>query len=67
MTALCVSTAKAQLENLVVKKFDTWGVGFHISANNPNGDATDNKSMFNLINPKFGYGLTVSKQLIHFV
>lgn len=51
----------------MVKKFDTWGVGFHISANNPNGDATDNKSMFNLINPKFGYGLTVSKQFSHFV
>ena len=64
---LCMSTANAQLDNLVVKKFDTWGVGFHISANNTNGDATDNKSAFNLISPKFGYGLTVSKQFSHFV
>lgn len=67
LAALCMSTANAQLENLVVKKFDTWGVGFHISANNPNGDATDGKTRFNLISPKFGYGLTVSKQFSHFV
>lgn len=65
--ALCVTASNAQMENLVAKKFDTWGVGFHISANNPNGDAKDNKTMFNLISPKFGYGLTVSKQFSHFV
>lgn len=63
---LCVSTANAQLENLVVKKFDTWGVGLHISANNPNGDVSDGKSQFSSMNPNIGYGLTVSKQVSHF-
>lgn len=73
LTLLFISTclsrvyAQTELENLVVKKFDTWGVGFHVSANNPNGDATDGKSMFNIMSPKFGYGITVSKQFSHFL
>jgi outer membrane protein OmpA-like peptidoglycan-associated protein len=64
---LSIANANAQLDNLVVKKFDTWSVGLHLSANNSNGDATDNKTMFNILSPKFGYGLTVSRQFSHFL
>lgn len=67
LVLISLSTANAQLDNLVVKKFDTWSVGFHISANNPNGDASDGKTQFNLLNPKLGYGLTLSRQYSHFL
>lgn len=65
-----ISRSNAQsetLDNLVVGKFDTWSIGLHISANNPNGDASDGKSQFSSMNPNVGYGLTVSKQLSHFL
>lgn len=65
-----ISRSNAQsetLDNLVVGKFDTWSVGLHISANNPNGDVSDGKSQFSSMNPNVGYGLTVSKQLSHFL
>lgn len=63
---MSIASANAQIDNLVVKKFDTWSVAGHLSLNNPNGDASDNKSMFNTLSPKLGYGLTVSRQFSHF-
>lgn len=59
--------SQSELDNLVTKKFDTWSIGFHVSANNYDGDASDGKSMFNILSPKFGYGLTVGKQISHFM
>lgn len=59
--------SQSELDNLVTKKFDTWSLGFHVSANNYDGDASDGKSSFSIFSPKFGYGLTLSKQFSHFM
>lgn len=63
---LCASLGHAQSQAIVLKNFDKWSFGINFSANQINGDATDKKSKFNLLGPKFGYGLTLSKQLSHF-
>ena len=63
---LFATTGFGQTPTIVLKNFDKWSVGVHVSGNLPNGDATDKKSSFNLINPKFGYGFTLSKQISHF-
>lgn len=65
--AFCIyQIANAQTENLVLKKFDKWSFGFNIGATNPNTDATDKKTSFNILSPKFAYGFTISKQISHF-
>ncbi len=60
------SLSIAQSPTIVLKNFDKWSLGINVSANNPNGDATDKKTSFNLLSPEFGYGITLSKQISHF-
>ena len=66
MSTCLTTTGFGQSPTIVLKNFDKWAFGFHVSANTPNGDATDKQSSFNLISPKFGYGATISKQISHF-
>jgi hypothetical protein len=67
LLAICTySISIAQSPTIVLKNFDKWSLGFNVSANNPNGDATDKKTAFNLLSPEFGYGITLSKQISHF-
>jgi outer membrane protein OmpA-like peptidoglycan-associated protein len=66
MVTCLATTGFGQSPTIVLKNFDKWAFGFHVSANTPNGDATDKQSSFNLISPKFGYGATISRQISHF-
>jgi len=63
---LIYSIGHAQSPTIVLKNFDKWSIGFNVSATNPNGDATDKKTAFNLLSPQLGYGVTLSKQISHF-
>jgi len=66
MVTCLATTGFGQSPTIVLKNFDKWAFGFHVSANTPNGDATDKQSSFNLVSPKFGYGATISRQISHF-
>lgn len=61
------SVSFAQNQSIVLKNFDKWALGFNLSANMPNGDARDKETAFNLLNPKMGYGIKLSKQISHFM
>ena len=57
----------SQTPTLLRRQFNTWSLGANFSVNQGNTDVHDNKSMFTDFPTGSGFGLSLSKQMSHFV
>jgi OOP family OmpA-OmpF porin len=57
----------SQTPTLLRKQFNTWSLGGNFSLNQGDTDVQDNKTMFNDFPSGTGFGLSLSKQMSHFL